>query len=96
MAAAERYRRDDHIPPVSDAVDDRAAEFSNDSDDSSERARYTEIKTFFLHEFASNYSHGIKRGGNNHFGSTGILKCLTCRKRKGRVIDHNTKTLTKV
>jgi hypothetical protein len=30
-------------------------------------------------------SHGIKRGGNNHFGSTGILKCLTCRKRKGKV-----------
>jgi len=26
-----------------------------------------------------------KRGGNNHFGSTGILKCLTCRKRKGKV-----------
>lgn len=45
MAAAERYRRDDHIP-LSDVVDDRAGEFSNDSDDSSERARYAEIITF--------------------------------------------------
>lgn len=34
----------------------------------------------------TNRSHGVKRGGNNHFGSTGILKCLTCRKRKGKVV----------
>jgi len=27
----------------------------------------------------------MKRGGNNHFGSTGILKCLQCRRRKGKV-----------
>jgi len=32
-----------------------------------------------------------KRGGNNHFGSTGILKCLTCRKRKGKVYFPLTK-----
>lgn len=44
--AAERYRRDDHVPIGSDLVDDRAGEFSNDSDDSSERARYAEINTF--------------------------------------------------
>jgi len=73
MAAADRYR---------EVQDDRAADFSNESDDSSERARLldptSEICKLII-------SHGIKRGGNNHFGSTGILKCLTCRKRKGKV-----------
>jgi len=48
--------------------EDPGMDYSNDSDDSS----------------GSRSASQIKRGGNNHFGSTGILKCLTCRKRKGK------------
>lgn len=40
MAAAERHRRDDQIQKSNDVVDDPPGEVSNDSDDSSGRARY--------------------------------------------------------
>jgi hypothetical protein len=80
MVPANTYRNDEY----------GGMDFSHDSDDSSDRARYHHRSLSAAAAVAEDYevdydSHGVKRGGNNHFGSTGILKCLTCRKRKGKV-----------
>ena len=79
MPASDRLRREDNITMAVDI--ERGGDYSNESDDSSERARYaiSFVKTLIRYSNA-------KKGGNNHFGSTGILKCLTCRKRKGKVV----------
>jgi hypothetical protein len=55
-------------------------DFLNDSDDSSDRKGY-----YHPNSHMSEHDSSMKRGGNNHFGSTGILKCLQCRRRKGKV-----------
>jgi hypothetical protein len=80
MASADRFARDDRIPAGAAMHERAAGDLSNESDDSSERARL-----FYYYPSADPSGQGVKRGGNNHFGSTGILKCLTCRKRKGKV-----------
>ena len=92
MAPANTYRNDEYVTR-SNNFEERGAgagnmDFSHDSDDSSDRARYHhQFSTVVVEDLDDvDYdSHGVKRGGNNHFGSTGILKCLTCRKRKGKV-----------
>jgi hypothetical protein len=73
MMASERVEKRRASVP-----EDPGMDYSNDSDDSSgsRSARCVTAKMLISQ---------IKRGGNNHFGSTGILKCLTCRKRKGKV-----------
>lgn len=87
MAPANTYRNDEYVNQGTINIsEERGMDFSHDSDDSSDRARYHHQFSDAVEEFFVDYdSHGVKRGGNNHFGSTGILKCLTCRKRKGKV-----------
>lgn len=94
MAPANTYRREEYgTRGTINISEERGAgnmDFSHDSDDSSDRARYHHFSAVVLDEGDVDYdSHGVKRGGNNHFGSTGILKCLTCRKRKGKVCTLN-------
>jgi hypothetical protein len=88
MAPANTYVNDEyHNQGTVNISEDRGGgmDFSHDSDDSSDRARYDHHFSNGEEVLVDYDSHGVKRGGNNHFGSTGILKCLTCRKRKGKV-----------
>jgi hypothetical protein len=89
MAPANTYPNDEYLNQGTVNIsEDRGGgmDFSHDSDDSSDRARYHHHFSTVEDLFVDYDSHGVKRGGNNHFGSTGILKCLTCRKRKGKVL----------
>lgn len=83
MASGERYPRAPFLNVTNDMPEAAQGESSPDSDSGSEPNSGYISGSIPM----SNSSHGVKRGGNNHFGSTGILKCLPCRKRKGKVFS---------